>query len=418
MSVEFDGNTHHPLLVFANLPEEDEVEEATAADRRRGMVGASGPNPPFSPPPPAAGGKRITFAAGLHDIGVGFALPKNSVVYLAPGAWVRGTFTTHGKKANNITIHGRGVLDGGLIAHPVKCTDTLALINLCGDGITVSGITAINAPTYLLEVNAFWQPHCQGTKTVVENVKLLAWHYTTDGIMVGRDSVVRNNFVKCNDDALKLFMGSTLWELNTIWQGDNGQSFMLSWITETDETNFTIRDSTVIHVEHTKDYGDQARPSVIGAVHGGVGRIGEYHFRNITVEGDVFRPIGITVEANTWGKESDGSISGVDLSGVNFAGASKVASLIHGTAKQHRPGMDKEGVAENARQTIVSKAFAGKPRMPIGDGDSSGGGGAAAGTVANVAFYKLEEGGKVVLNPSASVFKVDPSTTSNVTFSP
>ena len=57
----------------------------------------------------------------------------------------------------------------------------------------------------------------------MENVKLLAWHYTSDGIMVGRDSIVRDNFIKCNDDALKVFMGSCLWERNTIWQGDNGQ---------------------------------------------------------------------------------------------------------------------------------------------------------------------------------------------------
>ena len=62
--------------------------------------------------------------------------------------------------------------------------------------------------------------------------------------MVGRESIVQDNFVKCNDDALKIFMGSTVWQRNTIWQEDNGQSFMLSWITETDETNVTVRDST------------------------------------------------------------------------------------------------------------------------------------------------------------------------------
>ena len=179
------------------------------------------------------------------------------------------------------------MLDGSLIPHPAKCTDTLALINLCGDGITVRGITLVNAPTYLLEVNAFWQPMCIGHGTLVENVKLLAWHYTSDGIMVGRDSVVRNNFVKVNDDAIKIFMGNTVWERNTIWQEDNGQSFMLSWIANTNEHNITVRDSTVIHVEHAKDYGDRARPSVIGAVHGGSGHLSGYYFTNITVEGPV-----------------------------------------------------------------------------------------------------------------------------------
>ena len=36
-------------------------------------------------------------------------------------------------------------------------------------------------------------------------------------------------------------MGSTLWERNVIWQEDNGQSFMLSWITATNERNITVR---------------------------------------------------------------------------------------------------------------------------------------------------------------------------------
>ena len=49
----------------------------------------------------------------------------------------------------------------------------------------------------------------------------------------------------------------------------------------------------VIHCEHDKDYGDKARPSVIGSVHGGAGVLSGYLFDNITVEGPVFRPIGL-----------------------------------------------------------------------------------------------------------------------------
>jgi hypothetical protein len=46
---------------------------------------------------------------------------------------------------------------------------------------------------------------------------------------------------------------------------------MMSWITPTDESNITVTDSTVIHVEHDHDYGDGARPAVFGAVHGAPG---------------------------------------------------------------------------------------------------------------------------------------------------
>ena len=118
----------------------------------------------------------------------------------------------------------------------------------------------------MLELNAFWHRGCSGTGALVENVKAIGWYFTTDGIMVGRDSVVRDSFVKCNDDSLKVFSGNTLWERNTLWQLNNGQSWMLSWITDTNERNITVRDSTVIHVEHFKDFGDHCRPSVIGAI--------------------------------------------------------------------------------------------------------------------------------------------------------
>eukprot|EP00035_Acanthoeca_spectabilis_P034741 m.30776 g.30776 ORF g.30776 m.30776 type:complete len:489 (+) comp6836_c0_seq2:56-1522(+) len=356
ISVEFDDSTD-PLLVFSNPPS------------------------PLVPRDTPGNGPVITFGPGLHDIGAGYVVPPNATVHLAAGAWVRGTLTTHGRRASGITVEGRGVLDGSLIPHPATATDALALINLCGDGITVRGVTLVNAPTYLLQVNAFWQPGCDGSGTVVENVKLIAWHYTSDGIMVGRDSVVRDNFIKCNDDALKLFMGGTFWERNTIWQLDNGQSFMLSWITDTDERNVTVTDCTVIHVEHFKDYGDHARPSVIGAVHGGTGRLSDYSFSNITVEGDVYRAVGLAVEPNAWGHGSTGSIDAIGFAGVQFLGNATSLSLIHGSrAGDSRTGEQRAG----------------------------------PGIISSVHFDDLSVNGKWA---SSASFVIDPATTTNITFS-
>ena len=205
---------------------------------------------------------------------------------------------------------------------------------------------------------------------------------------------------------------------------------MLSWITETDETNFTVRDSTVIHVEHLKDYGDRARPSVIGAVHGGVGRIGGYHFSNITVEGGVFRPVGITVEANPWGHKSDGTISGIDLKGVVFMGSFQVPSLIHGRAAANTHGTSDD--AEEVRLAILQTAFQGKMRVhaPGGAGvaatvpllpssELAGGVNRGGGMVKDVGFYGFEEAGaKVIGHPTAKEFLIDQSTTSNISFAP
>lgn len=252
-------------------------------------------------------------------------------------------------------------------------------------GIKVIGVTIVNAPTYLVEIGAFWQKECSGFGATVENTKLLAWHWTTDGIMVGRGSVVRRNFVKCNDDSLKIFMGNTLWEQNTIWQEDNGQSFMLSWITPDAESNVTVRDSTVIHVEHTSDAANCPR-SVIGASHGGTGDLSNYNFENITVEGSIYRAVGLEIRANPWGHNDTGSIHDLQFADVRFHCMPKVPSVIKGTI----------------------------PR-----GNSLRHDGHQAGEIADIAFVRLIESGAYVSNASADgtkFFLIDQSTTANVTF--
>ena len=398
LSVEFDGDLTHALLVFANPPDTSGKLRSLRHGRRSSRH--ADPNyPNYDDDDVHQDGDHvmndrniITFRPGLHDIGVGqLALRPNTTVRIEAGAWVRGTLSTHGTNIDGITVEGRGVLDGGLVAHPPKCTDRLAMVNLCGSDIAVRDITVINAPTYLVEVNAFWQPLCRGgSRTLVENVKLLAWHYTSDGIMVGRDAVVRDNFIKCNDDSLKVFMSNTVWQRNTIWQLDNGQSMMLSWITNTDEKNITVEDSTVIHVEHAKDYGDRARPSVIGAVHGGSGVLSGFVFRNITVEGPAFRPFGIVVAPNPWGGASSGTIEGVDLRGVDFLGPAASTSIIRG------PG----------RPAPAAKAGA-----PGGGIDRAG---ADPIRIRDISFWGLQEDGKTVLAPEGR-FDVG-ANTSNISF--
>ena len=210
--------------------------------------------------------------------------------------------------------------------------------------------------------------------------------------MVGRASVVRNNFVKCNDDALKLFKGETLWGGNTIWQEDNGQSFMLSWITSTNERNISVFDSTVIHVEHDHDYGDDARPSVFGSVHGGAGTIGGYIFRNVTVEGDVFRPVGFVVAPNPWGGSSTGEIDGIEMGDIHFLGNARAASLIHGVPQRTVKGGD--GVV------------------------GAGAGPQGAGAVVNVLFRGLDINGVPITDAErGDAFVIDQATTANITFS-
>lgn len=107
---------------------------------------------------------------------------------------------------------------------------------------------------------------------------------------------------------------------------------MLSWNTDSPESNITVRDCTVIHVEHQGDYGDDppARPAVFGSVHGGAGALHGFQFHNILVEGPVFRPFGFSQAPNAWGGSGTGTINGVTLNGVSFTGAAQSDSVING----------------------------------------------------------------------------------------
>lgn len=155
-------------------------------------------------------------------------------------------------------------------------------------------------------------------------------------MFAGRDAVIEDSFFKVNDDAVKLFQSNLMVRRVVVWQEDNGQSFMLSWITPTNESNITVIDCTVIHVEHDHDYGDNARPAVFGAVHGGPGHISMFRFENIVIEGPVLRLVGLSVSNNPWAPgTSPGSIREVEFDGLitTDKAPQRIHSLIHGLSK-------------------------------------------------------------------------------------
>jgi hypothetical protein len=95
--------------------------------------------------------QTIVFSAGLHFISAQTRLPDNTRVYIAGGAYVFGSFTT-AHVAKNVTVDGRGIISGSLIPGGDSSgliRDQLTLVNMCGAGMTISGIAAVDAPSYL-----------------------------------------------------------------------------------------------------------------------------------------------------------------------------------------------------------------------------------------------------------------------------
>ncbi len=271
ISVEFDPNIHnpvvHPMLVFANPP-----EVAT---------------------PPATGDPNVLyFGPGVHAIGSGNVLHDNETVYLAGGAYVQGAFIANGP-VHNVTIKGRGVMDGlfmdtGNQDSNKNAPGMIDIADQSSSNVLIEGITLVNGPRFNVRALAQY--------TTIHNIKVMSWWYSTDGMVGGNKSVLEDNFVKVNDDSIKLFWGDTIARRNTIWQLENGASFMISWNVEQDPANFHVYDDDVIHAEH---YQIQ-KTAIFRALHAGAGTPNRYLFENIRVENATWRLFYLAVENNKW----------------------------------------------------------------------------------------------------------------------
>ncbi|ASW55523.1 hypothetical protein [Plantactinospora sp. KBS50] len=277
VSVEFNPNIHnpiaHPMLVFANPPENDV--------------------------PPATGDPNVRyFGPGVHYLGAGQVLQDNQTIYLAGGAYLQAAFIAPGA-VHNLTIKGRGIIDGLFLDTGDQDLNKnqpgiIDIADQSSTNVLIEGITIVNAPRFNVRALAQY--------TTIENVKTMSWWYSTDGMVGGNKSLLENNFVKSNDDSIKLFWGDTIARKNTIWQLENGASFMISWNLEVDSQNFHVYDNDVIHVEHYF----LAKPAVFRALHAGSGTPHRYLFENIRVENANWRLFYLAVENNKWYDPSKG----------------------------------------------------------------------------------------------------------------
>ena len=154
--------------------------------------------------------------------------------------------------------------------------------------LLVEGVTFVDAPRFNVRALAQY--------TTIHNVKTMSWWYSTDGMVGGNKSVLENNFVKSNDDSIKLFWGDTIARHNTIWQLENGAPFMISWNIHEDSSTFHVYDNDVIHAEH---YQIQ-KSGIFRALHAGSGTLSRYLFEDIRVENANFRLFNLTIDNNKW----------------------------------------------------------------------------------------------------------------------
>lgn len=168
LTLEWDGR-RRPLAVFANPPECD------------------------VPKPGDAG--VVWFGPGYHFSGR-IRLGSNETLYLASGAVVMGGIEVRG---TNVTVRGRGILDGA--PFPRFQGPTRWMLDFTGcRGVRVEGITIRNPFNWVL---VFLD--CEDVS--VSNVKVCGSRMINDDaldICNSRRVVVRDSFFRCADDVFAL----------------------------------------------------------------------------------------------------------------------------------------------------------------------------------------------------------------------
>ena len=143
----------------------------------------------------------LYFGPGVHDIGK-VDLTADQTVYIAGGAVVYGAFEA--RDAPNLTIRGRGILDGSRIIRPDSMLHLMpevpfGTMTLYGcHNARIEGITFRDANVYVITPVA-----CRNMS--ITNIKQIGmWRYNTDGIHLKncQDVTIEGCFLRNFDDCL------------------------------------------------------------------------------------------------------------------------------------------------------------------------------------------------------------------------
>ncbi|MBT1180011.1 glycosyl hydrolase family 28 protein [Bifidobacterium vespertilionis] len=214
LSIELNKERFHNLHLFAGPVENEEAIRAAAdvviePDRVPGRIGTFDPNAALEAldPDKVSGPKRRIFVeAGCYGVAeTVWHIPSHVDVYLAGGVVLQGALSI--SRAQDVTIHGRGVLDMAFLA---KQTGIGGIrIDGCRD-VTIDGITLINPPHYSV---------CGGMsrRITIRNLKTFSCEGWSDGIdmMSCSNVLVEGCFLRNSDDCVALYGSRWNWRGGT-----------------------------------------------------------------------------------------------------------------------------------------------------------------------------------------------------------
>jgi hypothetical protein len=305
ISVEFDGDTSDKLFVFADAPEVN--------------------------PPHQGDAKVIYYGPGVYDIGKNVSIPNGNTVYLAGGAYVKGTFST--SNGSNVAIKGRGVLSGEKFAH-VDGPGNILFQNC--NNVTVDGIISVDSPGY--HVSCFYNKTPGSTyQNTFNNIKVMGWLDNTDGIHPQGNSTVNDFFYFGHDDAIDIGQNMVALTVTncTIWNFW-GSSLLFSWNSHYASHVF-VDNINVIHYDLKGSWNGTA---VIYMIHGEPGALHNFIIQNVRVEsfgGTNNRFLGLQLMKTQYSnaKSAYGSLDNVYFKNIQIDGAT-ARNFINGYDDMHQ----------------------------------------------------------------------------------
>lgn len=260
--LRINAEREHPLLVFADPPETDvpdrsnrrKVELIKTTDDIETVRAKLTSRKPY-----------VVFEEGIHQWGdeksekyAGYQLPyvSGKRIHISGGAYVIGTF--NGENIRDSKIYGRGVLSAcGKDRLPGMPAIPYSMIHQAGEASrqVIEGIVSTDAPHFHLTFRG---------RVMIDNVKMIGYWHQTDGTVTGDHSVVKNTFMKTNDDYIKLYSNNSIHENNTMFHQVNGAPFQFCWGTQNGDNNF-VKDTYIIFSSYGKGDNVKKNTAVINA---------------------------------------------------------------------------------------------------------------------------------------------------------
>ena len=255
---------------------------------------------------PDPNAENVTFFKAGQIYEVGELTPKTGeTVYIEGGAVVRGNIKV--TKADNVTIAGLGVLDGGYYLDAQKRPKTILVEG--GENINISGVTMIEPQAWTLMLY-------MTENILIDGIKQITGGHGSDGIDVvsSRNVKIEDSFLRNGDDCIviKAFDRPQYTKIEKDWTGTHnvtatncilqsnggGQAFEIGHeLTEGNVSNINFIDCDVV--------GLHGQGGVFGIHNSDAAMVENVLYQDIRVDHFYNKLIDLRIIKSRWSKDEE-----------------------------------------------------------------------------------------------------------------